>query len=288
MPPPKCWITLILWAAIPDLNWVTRRFGVHEPNISPWRRAVCGDMTSAFDFAQNDPSLPKLPDTSEYRHLAEQQCKRPVAARAPEALAPGAPPTQEAGVRPARPLPYVLDVRGHFDPAGSAFVLEMAVGGRQAAVFWVHDLRGGLLPRSFTVEPGKSLQDRWPLSDAGRYALEVRGPNGFFRSFTGQVQAAVGGEASAEDDGAALALRLKLRNAGDTAAVFMVTDLAYGLPMQRLHVPAGGSLLGPVPLATSSGWYDLLVERDGDADFARRLAGHVESGKVSTSDPAMA
>ena len=25
-----------------------------EPNISPWRRAVCGDLTSAFDFARRD------------------------------------------------------------------------------------------------------------------------------------------------------------------------------------------------------------------------------------------
>ena len=29
------------------------RFGVMEPNISPWRRAVSGDLTSMFDFSQN-------------------------------------------------------------------------------------------------------------------------------------------------------------------------------------------------------------------------------------------
>ncbi|MFH7112144.1 alkaline phosphatase family protein, partial [Achromobacter xylosoxidans] len=36
------------------LRFVERRFGVAEPNISPWRRAVCGDLTSIFVFATPD------------------------------------------------------------------------------------------------------------------------------------------------------------------------------------------------------------------------------------------
>ena len=32
------------------LRFLERRFGVVEENISPWRRAVCGDLTSLFDF----------------------------------------------------------------------------------------------------------------------------------------------------------------------------------------------------------------------------------------------
>ncbi len=37
------------------------RFGVMEPNISPWRRAVCGDMTSVFDFTGRDATIAALP-----------------------------------------------------------------------------------------------------------------------------------------------------------------------------------------------------------------------------------
>ena len=37
-----------------------RRFGVREPNITPWRRSVCGDLTSAFDFARTDVREPRL------------------------------------------------------------------------------------------------------------------------------------------------------------------------------------------------------------------------------------
>lgn len=39
-------------------------------------------------------------------------------------------------------------------------------------------------------------------------------------------------------------------------------------------------------LASSHHWYDLTVSSQDDASFARRLAGHVENGRPSISDPA--
>src|SRR2546430_17004733 len=45
------------------VRFIERRFGVREPNISPWRRSVCGDLTAAFDFARTDPKVPALPET---------------------------------------------------------------------------------------------------------------------------------------------------------------------------------------------------------------------------------
>ena len=44
------------------LRFLEARFGVAEKNISPWRRAVLGDLTSAFNFAT--PNNEKLPDLS--------------------------------------------------------------------------------------------------------------------------------------------------------------------------------------------------------------------------------
>ncbi|HJR72280.1 MAG TPA: phospholipase C, phosphocholine-specific, partial [Luteimonas sp.] len=37
------------------LRFLEQRFGVEEPNIGAWRRAVCGDLTSALDFSSRDP-----------------------------------------------------------------------------------------------------------------------------------------------------------------------------------------------------------------------------------------
>ncbi len=42
-------------------------FGVQVSNISPWHRAVSGDLTSAFNFAvPNTAALPVLPNMSNY------------------------------------------------------------------------------------------------------------------------------------------------------------------------------------------------------------------------------
>ncbi len=38
------------------VQFIEKRFGVHEPNISPWRRAICGDLTAAFDFGKARPA----------------------------------------------------------------------------------------------------------------------------------------------------------------------------------------------------------------------------------------
>jgi phospholipase C len=46
-----------------QLRFLERRFGVDVPNLSAWRRATAGDLTSAFDFARPaDAALPPLPD----------------------------------------------------------------------------------------------------------------------------------------------------------------------------------------------------------------------------------
>jgi phospholipase C len=40
-------------------------------------------------------------------------------------------------------------------------------------------------------------------------------------------------------------------------------------------------------LENSFGWYDLTVQVDSDPSFRRQLAGHVETGRDSVTDPAI-
>ncbi len=40
------------------IRFIETRFGVHEPNISAWRRRTCGDLTSAFRFGAQRASYP--------------------------------------------------------------------------------------------------------------------------------------------------------------------------------------------------------------------------------------
>lgn len=74
------------------IRFVERRFGVMEPNISAWRRAVCCDLSSAFNFADPDDTaffaqLPETEATAERAraagaHHAQPRQWQPACARA--------------------------------------------------------------------------------------------------------------------------------------------------------------------------------------------------------------
>ena len=59
------WVNSQVFDHTSVIRFLERRFGVMEPNISPWRRMVTGDLTSMFDFTGRDmAALVPLPDTS--------------------------------------------------------------------------------------------------------------------------------------------------------------------------------------------------------------------------------
>ena len=80
------------------LRFLERRFGVHEPNISSWRRGVSGDLTSAFGcLARPNYRFPKLPDTAGPLAAAAVACAKEPAPKVP---ATQSMPVQEPGTRP--------------------------------------------------------------------------------------------------------------------------------------------------------------------------------------------
>jgi phospholipase C len=48
------------------IRFLEVRFNFTTNNISPWRRAITGDLTSFFDFEHPNYTWPDLPDTSKY------------------------------------------------------------------------------------------------------------------------------------------------------------------------------------------------------------------------------
>jgi phospholipase C len=269
------------------IRFLEQRFGVMEPNISAWRRAVCGDLTSAFDFrTPNDAALrPTLPTTAETAKRAGALPGR-TTPRTP--AQPGAP-AQQAGTRPSRPLPYALDAVARVSPAGVA--LHFSNAGQAGAVFHVYDrLALDAIPRRYTVEAGKSLEGLWPASTAGApHDLWILGPNGFHRHVRG-VAASDAMAVAVLADGPGGQLTLSLGNPGGAARRVVVTPAAYGeaLAPWTVALDAGQTASRTWDLAGTGGWYDLQVACDSDPRFARRLAGRVETGRVTTSDPAMA
>ncbi|WP_434587793.1 phosphocholine-specific phospholipase C [Streptomyces sp. A5-4] len=264
------------------IRFMESRFGVGEPNISPWRRAICGDLTSAFDFGFQDNAPAALPDTDGYTPPDKERHDSYV----PRPPASPVLPKQEKGARPARPLPYAPLVDGSASPSTGKFTLTFSAGGQAGACFSVRSANRTDGPWTYTTGAGKKLSDTWDSKySKGAYDLSVYGPNGFLRTFKGPGTTA-GPEVSARHDAASGRIVLTLTNATG-ADIHLTLTNAYGGKKETFAVRAGGKVVHPVDLRGSRRWYDLSVVSDKDASFLRRFAGHVETGEPGVSDPAI-
>ncbi|GGX95892.1 phospholipase C, phosphocholine-specific [Streptomyces minutiscleroticus] len=262
------------------VRFMERRFGVREPNISPWRRAVCGDLTSAFDFSRKDSRPAALPDTDAYE--PQDRDRHPDYRPTPPADA--ALPRQERGVRPARPLRYAPAVDGAADPGAGTFTLTFASGATAGAAFHVTSGNRADGPWFYTTEAGKRISDTWDsASSEGSYDLTVHGPNGFLRVFKGPGRTA-GPEVTARHKGDDI--ELTFTNKGSGTVGLRLAD-GYGGRPRTLKVRAGATVRHTVGLGASRRWYDLTVTSEADPAFLRRFAGHVENGRPGVSDPAI-
>jgi phospholipase C len=280
------WVNSQVFDHTSVLRFLEARFGAKAPNITPWRRAVTGDLTSVFDFAGADLVPPRLPNTKDVMSRVDAACKLappdvPYAARSL--------PAQEPGVRPARALPYAVQVHAEVDPAlATPVALRFDNSGAAGAHFSVH-VPGALLgPWYYTVEPGKTATGRFaPTTVAGVYDLTVHGPNGFLRRFSGTTGAARS-EVEARYEPQTGRIVLALHNTSTAACTLTVRSNAYSVAAPRRHVLAPGETVEDAWAIKDSGhWYDLSITADSDPAFLRRLAGHMETGAPSTSDPAI-
>ncbi|MFD3943355.1 phosphocholine-specific phospholipase C [Streptomyces sp. NPDC058579] len=265
------------------IRFMEKRFGVLEPNISAWRRAVCGDLTSAFDFSRTDASPASLPSTAGY--VPPDKNRHPD--YLPAVPATGALPKQEAGSKPTRPLGYSPYVDGLRTLATGKFTLTFSSGPTLGAHF--HSTSGNRTdgPWPYTVEAGKTLADTWSTSAStgNQINLTVWGPNGFLRTWKGPTKQA-GPEVTARHVPSTGNLALTLTNSG-TAAVNLSVTNAYGNTTQTVTVNAGATVSRTIALGTTGRWYDVTVTSSADATFLRRFAGHVETGAAGVSDPAI-
>ena len=277
------------------IRFIEQRFGngnpaLTETNITPWRRAVCGDLTSAFDFITPNSGLPALPLTDGYEPPDHDRHDDYVP------LPPSLQnlPAQEAGVRPARPLPYTFSVSGRIDAVDGRYWLDFANTGTAGTVFQVYAGNRSDGPWTYTVGADADVSDYWSAMavTAGLYALSVYGPNGFLRVFGGDMNIATGAgganpEVQTSYDATGDNLVLHISNGGAGDCVLTLTANRYSSAAPQTHALAAGQSIDIAwPLGDSAHWYDLSIVSDHDKRYERRMAGHVETGSASTSDPA--
>jgi phospholipase C len=296
-------------------RFLEARFGIHYSGISGYRRAVCGDLTSSFNFVT--PNNEPLPTLAGRKTKEEADALRAAQQALPQVVPPAGRgmPQQTTGFRPSRALPYELHVEAAIDDVKGTVALAFINTGRATSVFHVYDqLHLDRLPQRYSVEPGKSLDDVWNVNaDAGKYDLWVLGPNGFHRHLQGDLTARRAKHAPAPEvkvsyDPMQGGLRLEGRNDGGAGQLVLTvrSNKLYG----ELTAGKSSALPGPEQaqgtgtewklrlngrstqslywnLESTGCWYDLIVTCDADPSFVRRLAGRVETGRHSVSDPAM-
>ncbi|KWE63881.1 phosphocholine-specific phospholipase C [Burkholderia sp. MSMB2157WGS] len=269
------------------LRFLEARFGVKEPNISAWRRSICGDLTSAFDFSAR-------PDTRTVSFTVPQHIA--TAGQAYQVPAQQSMPAQEPGTRPARALPYELFVHSRVGAHDDTVSLDFANTGDAGAAFYVYDRRNPATPpRRYAVSAHDRFVDTWSTSAArGEYHLAAYGPNGYLCEFQGNTRLAADGrhanpEAKIGYDVRNRHVYLQLRNSG-RATCRVTVDNAYSQAQARTYTLEPGERVEEhFELSSSHGWYDLTITattlRGGDDKVVRRFAGHVETGRPSHSDP---
>jgi phospholipase C len=286
------WVSSEVFDHTSLIQFVQARFGttaapLTNPNITPWRKAVCGDLTSAFNFATPNDAIVALPSTTAYIP--------PNSARETVSYIPLPPviqtmPVQEPGTRPARAVPYTLNVASAVNLSGQIVTLTFLNTGAKTAVFQVRSTNLLQPPRSYTVSPSATLVDTWAFGAAGAsaYDLSVYGPNGFFRQYRGGALDLTSTNlvSTVSYDISANGVTLTVRNVGSIPVTAQVANVYSGAITTQV-IASGATFSTFVSLAHYAGWYDFLITVDSDPTFLQELAGHLETGKPSTTDPAI-
>lgn len=294
-------------------RFVQAKYGkvVREENISAWRRAILGDLSSTFrPYDPKEPTLEWLDRSkfvvgieearekevpSNYQRLTREQIEQinGISSKAQNM------PHQEEGIRPACGLPYELYADGNVTEDGMYWELRLSAGnqvhgsasaGAPFNVYLRNLKNGGFQAATFSVKAGDTLVRKLPLSGfiEQTYAIEVLAPNGFYRAFSGRVapQNSIDVRASYEQNGSGLTgnLQIHLCNARRDDTTVTIVDCSYGKAAVRKDVGAGEEATISLPLQSSNGWYDFRVRAEG-SDAEVRYAGHIETGRPSSSDP---
>ncbi|WP_406404988.1 phospholipase C, phosphocholine-specific [Streptomyces sp. NBC_00879] len=261
------------------------------PNISAWRRKVCGDLTGVFNFASPVYGLPSLPATAGINSCDSVPNPEP---------ATNVLPAQEPGTRPARALPYQSN--GYLDR------LEFGAGGKiltwfrmenvgttanKAAHFSIHpNAHRSRSPWQYTVDAGGTEEDYFNVGAGygdGRYDISMYGPNRFMRRFTGDAtkagkDAAVSSRFAVQSGTGKLAIWFRMKNTSATSVTFTIKSNAYRSGTWTYTVAAGGSTEDYFNnVAYAGGWYDFTITVSSDVGWSQRFLGHIETGAASIS-----
>jgi phospholipase C len=265
--------------------------GVTKPavlntNITEWRRQVCGNLLSGFDFANPDFSVPQLPDANLLVAAVAADIKLPAAT--PPKIGQQAMPVPEAedpsNRRLRRPVPYAQNATLEVDRAtGRATVTLTNDGDSGCSLLLYPDDYLPFRATPYTVLKGHPKTHVWDsrkTNDA--YAMSIYGPDRFVRSFAGTVLAddmSLGGRPTASSElvtSGSRVLRIHLGNEGEHEVFFTLSPNDFAGSEQTVVLGAGEGRTIDWPL-DADGYYDVVVTDTSNTGFRHRYAGRINA-----------
>jgi phospholipase C len=264
------------------IRFLEKWTGVQEPNISAWRRKVCGDLTSAFDFTNPNTNFPSLPNLS------------PIVCTNGIGILPAGPqamPAQEAGTNLIRPRPYGPNAFAITDCSAAQVGITMTNAGSASTHFMIfanaYRTDG---PWQYDVDPHTSLTAYFNVAQSqGAYDLTCYGPHRFHRRFVDNININCNQlDVTASVDTDAFAVKLALRNSGPVPVVFSITNLYQTAAAHTYIVQPGDTATATFSTTNDNGQgYSLAAAVSGNATFLRTFTGDSDpiAPPVGTNGP---
>ncbi|MFT9049250.1 alkaline phosphatase family protein [Gluconobacter cerinus] len=267
------WINSQLFDHTSVLRFIEARFNVPVPHLTPWRKAVCGDLTSAFAFDRADPAwTAKLPHTESYLAETRLSCKLPPP-RLPERQIL---PVKESGQRSARPLPYALQADFEATLHGPSHIL-LHNSGAHATVLQI--AQEGVSMRHVTLDIQES--SRVPQDEKSHHSLCIHGPDGFYRAFAPACPVSAALRLDPERN----SVKLVLQNGSGTQKNLALSSAYSPETVRHITLQTAERREISYDLTPTDNWYDLLVADSTLPHEKLHFAGHLQTGYPSRTDP---
>lgn len=258
-------------------KFIMKKFkkNVHVDNISDWRRAVCGDLTSAFNSSSvKAPQMDYL-DQKDYAKTINAAKNKPVPNLkwySENEIQENLLEIQERGLKPSNPLPYNF----HVNLEGEQIKMtNLKENGVPLLVYDRTQFDSNNYHFSYALY---SKQELSHAVHSGAYDYEIFGPNGFFRKFKGQNIPEL--EVILVNSTPKNQIELIFKNNKKNPISIQLEDL-YGKSKRIITVQKPEEKI-IIDVDKNKGWYDLKLTFN---DHLWHFAGRIETGKVSVSDP---
>lgn len=258
-------------------KFIMKKFNkdVHIDNISDWRRAICGDLTSAFNTSNvKVPPMDYL-NQKDYAKTINSAKNKPVPNLkwyTENELHDNLLEIQERGLKPSNPLPYNF----HVNLEGVKIrMTNLKENGVPLLVYDRTQFNGSNYHFSYALYSHQELShDVHP----GEYDYEVFGPNGFFRKFKGNTTPEL--EVRLMNNPSKSQVEIIFNNKKKGNSPLHLEDL-YGKTQKNITLQNPEQKI-VLDLSKNKGWYDFKIIYE---DQLWHFAGRIENGKVSVSDP---